>query len=296
MAKSKKNIVAVNGDTDQAGAIVYWTLSSAVLHDELVKAWTDAGFKEADVVEPPNPQTACLRAVNEERSERSRRLRRPLEGYKGHALVDEDAKDRDLDYAVRCKAEVDAVGRIQIETDDDELKERIEKAYHRHLFNELSTSDISGWVVGALLPQVDAVALRPTGGFYFVPRQHLASWRRMVGALRECSNHGFFEVPAMHTEEAIDAILASVTSEARTLAEGMWNDIAEGKIGGRALETRASKADDMHSKVERYEKLLGLALPDLQDSLTKLKANLSAAALKAHEDEDYTNLADLADL
>ena len=294
--RNKDDIVAVSGDTDQAGAIVYWSLSGAVQHDALEREWRAAGFTVITVVDPPNPQTACLRAINEERNERSRRLRRPLEGHKGHALVDEDANDRDLEYQVVTTVEVDAVGRIVVETDDPVLKARIEAAYERHLFSELSTSDVSGWIVGRLLPRVDAVALRSTGGFYFIPQTYLALWRRMASALRECSNHAFYEVPAMHTEEAIDAILASVTSEASSLAERMWNDIAKGDCGGRALETRAADADAMHSKVERYEKLLGLALPDLQASLTNLKANLGAAALKAHADEDYTDLANLADL
>ena len=292
----RNDIVAVSGDTDQAGAIVYWVLSGTVDHAELVNGWAAAGFKEGEIVEPPNPQTACLRAINEERSERERRLRRPLEGHKGHAIVDEAAKDMDLDYEVKCTAEVDAIGRIQVETNDADLKARVEEAYARHLFSELSTTDISGWLIGTLLRKVDAVPLRPTGGFYFIPRQHLAKWRDMVAAVHGCSRHSFYEVPAMHTEEAIDAILASVNHEARAMAERMWSDIAKGEIGGRALETRAADADAMHGKVERYEKLLGLALPDLQNSLTKLKANLSAAAIKAHEGELYTDIAGLADL
>lgn len=289
-------IVAVNGDTDQAGAIVYWALSGPMTHFALEIAWVQAGFDRGDVPAPPNPQTACLRAVNEERSERARRLRRPLGGRKGHAIVDEDAKERDLEYAVVCRAEVDAAGRIQVETECDGLRRRIETAYQRHLFNELSATDISGWISRRLLPKVDAVALRSTGGFYFVPNQNLQQWRSMAKAIESCSYHTFYEVPAMHTDEAVKAILASIQTEAKGIADDMWADLADGKIGERALSTRAKKAEAMRSKVARYERLLGLALPNLQESLEKLQANLAAAALKAHAEEDYTDLADLAEL
>lgn len=291
----RENVVAVSGDVAEAGAIVYWTLSGPVEYGKLVEAWTAAGFAAGDVVEPPNPQTACLRALNEERSERSRRLRRPLEGRRGHALVDESAQDRELEYEVRCRADVDALGRIRVETADAELQARVEAAYRRHLFSELSTCDVSGWLAGKLLARVDAVALRPTGGFYFVPREGVATWRALIGVIKACSNHAFYEVPAMHTEEAIDAILAAVTAEARSEADGMWEELASGKLGERALEARAERAARCREKVERYERLLGIGIGGLCEQLTKLRADFCAAAIRANATKSG-ELAGLAEL
>ena len=284
-----KQLMAVDGDVDMAGAIVYWSLSGAVDFDALEQAW-DGAELGGDLPEPPCAQTACLRAVNEERSRAGRRMRRPLEGH-GHALVDEKAKDRDLEYAVKARAEVDLLGRIKVDTDDVAMRERIEAAYRRHLMGELSTTDVSQWLVGTLLPRVDAVALRSTGGFYFIPRGNVAKWREFVDVVKDVSGHTFWEIPAMHTEEAIDAILDSVAQEAGTFADSMWDDIAKGKLGERALARRAEMAEIVRKKVSRYEQLLGLAMTDLQAKLGQLQANLAAAALSAGAGEPYSDLA-----
>lgn len=289
-------LVAVSGDVAAAGAVVYWTMRGPVEFEKLSTAWGDAGFDSDDVCDPPDPNKAAHRAVNEEKSDARRMLSRPLEGHKGRALVKETASDRDLDYDVKCTTEVDAIGRIIVECEDDEMKSRIEAAYKRHLFNELSTSDVSGWIVKKLLPKLDAVPLRFTGGFYFIPKQHLDLWQQFVDAIRSVSSHSFFRIPAMHTEDCVEAILAGVGEESRSLADVMWSEIKKGALGERGLNTKAKEAEAMRKKIERYSKLLGLAMPDLVESMENLEANLGACALKAAADEDYSDMADLADL
>jgi len=291
---TQAQVMAVN-DAKDAGAIVYWSMAGGIVIDDLEAAWSAAGFGNIALPEPPKPHTACARAVNEEAERRL--LSRPLEGRKGRALVDEKAKDRDLDYKVKVTATVDAIGRIDVQTEDEELKARIEKAYQRHLMSELSTDDISSWITRTLMTHVDGLNLKPqVGGFYFVPREHVPTWQRMVDAIRAASNHAFYTIPATTSEAAVESILASLTTDAKATADGMWEALAEGKLGGRALDTQTAACVALKEKIGRYESLLGAALPELHDTLGKLSANLSAAALRAHEGESYSDLADLAEL
>lgn len=295
---SNQVIAITDADAAAAGLIVWFTYSGHVDHTALQQAWKDINRDPSEVPHPPGPETSMLRALNEVKGPRT--LVRPLANRKGYAIVHEDAKETDLDYNIIATTTINPIGRLEVEAEatprGDDIKARIKSAYKRHLFSQLSTNDISGWVSRKLLPKVDSLSLRSSGGFYFIPRDGLPAYRKMVTALQACSNHSFYSVPGMKSEDAVESILGSLREEAETLARGMWDDIGSGKLGGRALEARATTAAEMQSKVERYEKLLGVAMTDLSESLDQLKANMTAAALKASAGEDYTGLASLGDL
>ena len=293
-------IVAVAGQQiDEAGAIVLWRLSGAVDSDALSKAWAAAGLHENMLPVPPSPKTALLRAMNEQRE--ARRLVRPLEGREGYAIVDEHARGADLDWQVTCRASLDAVGRIKVEADNDSpatqaLADEVRRAYDRHLLRELSTTDVSGWLAGRLMRIADGVSLRDGGAVYFIPKHALDGWRQMIGAIRQVSAHAFFHIPALRTDEATEAILDAIASEAQAEADSFQAVLVEGKVGGRALRSKAAQCEATERKVTRYEELLGKALPELQSRLEALRANLAVAAIKADEGVDYTGLASLANL
>lgn len=295
------SVIALTDSQDVAGSIVWFSYSGAVKHDALHSAWASIGRDTSEIPDPPGPDTACLRAMNEHKGPRM--LVRPLEGRAGIALVEEHAKSDDLDYAIRATARVNAIGHIDVTTDErDEregfrLRDSITSAYRRHLFTELSTTDISGWVSRTLLPMCDALSLRNNGGFYFVPSTHRELWAQMTSAIRSCSNHAFHSVPAMRSEDAVEAILSSLRDEARSFGEHVWAELQDGTIGERALKSRVSASEEMRAKVARYEHILGVSLADLTSTLEQLEAVASGCAIKAHASEDYTDgLGSFADL
>jgi hypothetical protein len=278
-----KDIIAVTENIPQAGAIVWWRLSGGLQGDKLYDAWDEAGFDVQVIPENPAPPTALRRAMNDQKQ--ARRLVRPLEGRKGYAVVNESAKADDLDYDISVRASVSVIGMLTVESDYDgsdtqRLIAEVEASYKRHC-HELSTQDISSWLSCIVIPKVDGVSLRDTGGMYFIPHDKLAEYSAMVDAVAGVSGHSFFKVPALRSADAVDAILDAVTQEAAAEASKFEADLEAGNLGERALSNRVESVEAAEAKVARYEKLLGAAMPELSKRLEQLRANLTVASMQA---------------
>jgi len=277
-------IVVTENLGSACGAVTYWSLSGTCDSDQLAAAWEAAGLNKKLLPALPSPSVAMRRALGE-LSER-RRLVRPMAGHRGLALVRENASEEDLAHDIELRAKVNAVGRLQVSPPDHPLAEQLRAAYGRHL-NELSHQDVSGWLC-RMVHEVHATPLRESGGFYFVPPgEQLETWRKMTNALGSCSAHQVFELPAMHSEQAVRAVLAAVTREAAAEAAAMEAELAaEESLGRRALQTRERRCQAMVSKLGAYEGLLGGMLDDLKDRLGDLQAQIGAAALAAMPDDE----------
>lgn len=277
-----QGIVAVTESMETAGAIVWWRLSGSTDGYALRKAWDEAGLPEELVPELPSAEKALRRAVMEQRERR--RLVRPLEGTKGWAIVDESATGEDLDYSIAIRVTVNKIGHADVEPAGATGADEIKVAYNRHL-EQLAQTDISTWLVG-LAARVRAVALRDTGGVYFIPREQLALWRLMAGALSAASDHRVFEVPALKSDEAVEAVLDAVAREAEAAAQVMEEELEKESLGERALRTRTERCGAIEEKLQTYEKLLGTSLDALHDRLESLRANLAVAALAVMAGDD----------
>ena len=276
------NVVAVTENVPEAGIISWWTLSGVVNADALRNAWTAAGLDPKLCPDNPSPECALHRAVKE-LGERHK-LVRPLGKSKGWSVVDELASGDNLDYVQGVSAKVDIAGRVTIEPADHPRAAEILGAYQTHL-DHLATTDVST-LLTRMASAVSAVGLRDTGGIYFIPRNRLDEWRKIVGAIRSVSSHNIYEVPALASDEAVRAILDAVEREAATDATALEEALDSDSIGARALESRAQHCAEVEEKVAGYEELLGRSLAGLTTRLASLRARLAEAALaKAAEAE-----------
>jgi hypothetical protein len=290
------DLITVSDHVPTAGAIVWWRLSGIVNVDTLRAAWAAQGLDDTLLPSTASAPVALRRAVGEQRS--ARRLVRPLEGTKGYALVDEHATGADLDYHISFRVSLDTVGRLVFVPPSAPAgdprratAEGIRAAFDRHLV-ELSTQDISGWLV-RMMPKLDAVGLRDTGGVYFVPQPAVEKLGRLVAALKASSAHCLHRVPALRSEDAVDAILDAIAVEAEAEALGMEKELAEAALGARGLENRVEHCNEVEGKVARYEALLGKSLGTLGERLERLRANLTVAMMKAQGTEGGASLANI---
>ena len=284
-------IIAIETGVETAGAIAFWRLSGSTNHQRLVNEWTARGLDVKLVPSLPTPEVA-LRAACHEQQE-TRILIRPLEKRAGYSVVREKASGDDLAWGVLLRAKVDVIGQLHVEPGEvpqtpEQLSARVAKLnadFTSHM-QTIPQARMSGWLVD-LATRVAAVRLRDTGGIYFVPRPALDEWREMVRAIRAASSHAVFEIPSMRSDEAVAAILDAITQEAETALAALEKELAEGDLGGRALENRANEARALKGKVSTYEKLLGKKMDAMQASLENIAANLTAAALaKTAAEED----------
>ena len=293
MQTPQQQILAVP-DAEQAGAIVYWRLSGIVNADRLTECWLEAGLPESMLPETPTPDAALRRAVYEQKARR--RLVRKLPTGKGWAIVNESVENDKLKYTVDIRVYLNKIGRVQFEIPNEEklaaekitgtasaldrhraICQQVEGAYYEHL-DEFTASDISAWLV-RLADKYSAVSLRERGGIYFVPRTTIDSWRRVVSAIRQASAHHCYEIPALKSSDAVDAILDAVVREAQSETDAMQEEMSKGDLQSRALINRSERCDSMLAKLKEYETLLGANLGEIAKRVDDLKADITIATL-----------------
>lgn len=232
----QSNFIAVDSDAArEAGAIVHFrcmATDSAPLEQRVKEGGLDAG-KLPDL---PSAEVALHRAVDEQKAKR--RLVRPVEGG-GWAIVDEHLDDagKPKAYSLQIVVRRDPDNGLLFEPSEHPLCGEISASYVRHRAAYAAT-DISMWLV-RLCERHDGVSPRDRGGFYFIPKQRLDAFRTWAAAVHAASGSRVFFIPAMKSDEAIEAILDAITREAEGEAESMeqaLNDHADALSAQAAIE------------------------------------------------------------
>lgn len=271
-------MVAPGLDPNQTGVLLYWSMrGGAAEHGTVCAALADAGFLPEHHPPLPTPKTAFARAV--ESLTTSTRFMRRGKTPNTFFLIDEDISD-DIELTKNIKLRLGPGGVVIGDGDDPgNLVAKVVEAYERAL-HQLTHRDVLLWLTKQL-DRLLAVSLRPGGGFYFVPADEVLNWRKLVTALRASTAFKFYELPAMRTDDSLEAILDAITREAETEIAAVRNDLTGGRLKAKGLHTRAQRCERMCEKVERYEKILGQGLDGIRDQLGQLEAASVTAALQA---------------
>jgi hypothetical protein len=273
MSGAASKLIAVSSTQEGlAGVIVWWRLSGDASLEELTAEWEAAGLPAEELPSATGPAAALTRALGEHRGKRS--LVRPLDADDGKALVEERANGEDLTYDVALRAKVDGLGRLVIDPPDHAYAKRLRAAYELHLAR---VADVGGWLVRRVRA-LDGVALRDTGGIYYLPPSSVPTWEKIATCLHLSSGHRVNGVPAMRTDDAVASILDALTVEATAAAEEMEAELREGLTPKKA-DHRVVRCAEVEAKVARYEALLGSKTDALVERLENLRASLAAVAL-----------------
>jgi hypothetical protein len=284
--ESEKGVVVVPAmPTNMAGAVTFWRLAGVVDYALLAQEWQDAGLPSKLLPDLPTPTVALHRAVEEARE--ARRLVRPLKNRAGWAIVRERTSgEDDLTYAIETRVRLDAVGSLIVEPSDTPEAGELRARYDAYL-QTLTLGDISGWL-SRTTARLKAVPLRDTGGVYFMPRPSVDEWASIGAALGSASACVVHRIPALQTAEAVAAILDAVALETEGEAARMDEEIT--KLGGKGLQNRLERCEEVEAKVAFYEALLGTHASALHDRLEGLKASIAAALLSGSGDDAQVNI------
>lgn len=145
----------------------------------------------------------------------------------------------------------------------------------------LTPTDFSSWLLSCA-NRLHAVGLRDRGGFYFIPKDRVEIWKRLVAVVQACSKHVCREIPAMRTEEAVEAILAAVTSETCAEMDRLERYLAKGDaMSTKGLNAEERAAERVRQKLVHYCEVLGKRIPDLETRLEQLTGAITAAKVVA---------------
>jgi hypothetical protein len=296
MSRQLSLIAVPETDKDQSsGVITYWRLSGTTDFEALKQEWVsdlpNGYFQEPDLLSPPSPMVA---------------LKRAFEDWAPPGAMIKPLKDKDGYTAIlRVGSEQEAQQRWQSERSawfekhtpgmprwisemlrtwfryplDVNAGANLENAYNVEL-GKLHPSDMSSWFV-RMAERLQAVSLRDTGGFYFVPRAQVARWEKFSEIVGRVSDHQIMTIPAMAGEQAALAILTALTEEVTSQTQQMYEALEAEKYGKRAIATKIDACSAMLTKIGSYEILLGQKLESLADSAQQLRAKFVQAEMVA---------------
>jgi hypothetical protein len=278
--ENANNIIATDSDVNTAGAISYWRLSGDVDLNALTGAWAAAGLDTLLLPEPPSGRVALSRALRDIDGKVTDNTRRQAikaqGGWWGVLEIVSDANGHIHTNQV-CRARYNTADqKIEVADAYFSLEQQIRAAAVTHR-GRLAPSDVSAWLI-KVADARSALGLRDSGGIYFVPRTHVDFWAKVADVLASVGDHKIFRIPALKTDEAVDAIIDAVTQEANKAAELLTaNLLAEGDDapGTRALGTMAKDCQAKLDKIRHYEDLVGVKLPDVVAKVQALAAKVA---------------------
>jgi len=259
------------------GVVSWWRLAGDTLLVDLNKALTEAGVAEKHLPESPSAALALGRAVADQ--EGPRIIVRALEGRGNWAILDAQINHVSMTATQGLRAYVEGTT-VKFDNGEHPIAHSIFKSYQEHLA-KLDSRDVSSWASHYVYSALSSVALRDTGGIYFVPRDSVAAWQRITSAIEGVTPHRFFEIPVAPADRAIKGVLAALERDTALAATAMEDELDAQRLGKRGLNGRRTRCSEILERVEQYEGLLGESLEKLRARVGSLQAAFAAAALAA---------------
>lgn len=261
------------------GAVVYWTARRTDL-TALKAAWDDLGFgrllpdrrsgvqllRDALMAEFPNNGKARL-------------VRRAKDGNTLTVVYEDRQPGGNVYAAVQSATYHAADGRVEADPPNPAVAER---------YDELSTVFPGGAVGHALIKAVrklDGVALRPTGGVYWLPPDGLEQFRKLAEAAEAAGGTTVYLLQTQFDDRAAVAVRDGLEAEVRAAVADILDRLAAGDLGKKGIEGRRAKARVLLAKVRRYEELLGTILTDVREAVGEVEVAAAAAELALAAEE-----------
>jgi hypothetical protein len=258
------------------GAVTFWSLGSSSSLDLLRQGFAAVGPVFEKLAPKERTKTSVLHDALSVVFPKA--LLRPLEKRDGFAVLQEVRFRDDVQTTCTHAVAVDEqTGAIDFRRGYDfALYQRVAHEYQaQSLLVKPQQVAIS---LVACINELAGVSLRPSGGFYWMPDSALPLWNQIVDVVQRAGKNSVYQITHSFDSDSIRAVRDAILAEAEKEAADILTDVESGKLGERALKTRAADAENLQRKVEEYERLLGEALP-VAAAIAK-KAEITA--LSAH--------------
>ncbi len=273
----RDDLLAVEGDSNVTGAVVYWTMSGDDDLAKLREEWTKAELPEEWLPTPPSPKAALGRAAKDLQT-KQRLIRQDPKG--GWSVVHEGVKDGELGYQLGVRVHLSGTEDQEVVADPETLdREHAQEDFERvkiefaRVRSTVGAVDASGWLI-QMARRLRGVSLRDSGGVYFIPKGDVDRFRAVRDALKAASASRVFMIPAMRSADAVAAVLDAVKRESEELAQET-RDVFTDQLGHRAARTRVELLDALIKKIEGYEKLLNVKMTEQTTELRGLRKKLA---------------------
>lgn len=194
--------------------------------------------------------------------------------------VDDEKEDPDYEGALRVS--VRGEGEKLIFSDPEhELCQAISQEYLSRV-GKYETHEISHWL-NRVVKQCSGVSLRPMGGFNYIPMATLPLYRSVISALRECSEHQVYEIPAMRSVDTAKAIIEALRWECQKTVDAADAVVAEDSTSKMKHKNQIKKLLKTKEKLELYSEFLGTSLESVVNSIDRASVTISQSLMSLME-------------
>lgn len=204
---------------------------------------------------------------------------RPLQRKSAFTIVSEKRGTTENDYANVCYFEVSEAGQIDMDPYDSTTYWLVEKQY-KIAANIMPGATLTAVLVEYLRDRLCGIALKPSGGVYWLPTKKLEPWTKLVAVVEAVGDNSVFLMRSVADTDSMRSIRHSLMDEmTRTLAE-INGEISDNTLGERALDERVRRAMALKDKLTEYETLLGESLAEAKATIDATKQAAVTAKLQ----------------
>ena len=270
-----------------SGWNTWWSLTGDVAIDPIVKAWRKAGLSTDFEPDYTPPGTCLWRAVATVASDKKILHRKMPNERNSWAIVREaiEGKHEDASFDYRPEFQVWLEGdelNFHYRSQDptglawaQEMAGFIEEKYE-YYYDHYDVRAMSNWLVDIMTNYVHAVALRPRGGFYYVPPARADLFFEILAVIEQTApDHKLYKMPVVESSaDVAEAVLDALNAEATKVLTDIEEDIDKG-IKKRAIRSRKERAEELYEKLGDYQGVLGDGLKNVLDQIIAVKASLT---------------------
>lgn len=274
---AREDVLCVPQHTEGSGALVYWSLSGSVDHQRMTKDWQEAGLDPAECPPQTTPAMALRLAVHAVVG--GTLLVRRFDGawIIGADGVVEGGKE----WGARevCRMWLTSGGTRVAYEGNEELAKSVTARFEE---NQAALAPVvfSTWLPDYVRYRCGGIAMRESGGFYYLPPTGLAKFQMARHVIESVSKHKVTMIQVLRTEEAVTAILASLTADTKSALDSLLEDATT----PRKAKNRKELVLALRARLEQYEEFLGTKHDEIEAELARAERLLTLKAMAERAD------------
>jgi len=281
------------------GANFCWS-NAEVPYRVLADAATDAGFAK-QLPKPPEPKTALQAACRMAKARDNRDLLvrdADLVGATGFLVVHEH-----VDPADGSKPQYTEIFRVTLDANDcptatlpimaDEIDRGLSASvlldYTRQL--TVASASLVGRFLGDVCKALGAVAIRPSGGIYWMPKTDAQRFENLRALLvsRTHGAVGIYRQNVVADDDQIATLAAGVAAELESEIARIQREVSQGiqrgsgyvALGKRAMGARVEEIGTLINRAAKFSTMLGKSIDTAKLIVAKGEAEEALAILSA---------------
>ena len=155
----------------------------------------------------------------------------------------------------------------------------------------LTSASVGSALVKLVEEHCDGVALRPSGGVYWVREDRLDEWSQIADVFERASAQGdqdgnpaspnaIYVLKVLADEQMVRAVGDALTAEIAAELAQIEQDVANGDLKEQACVSRLKRVGALESKVKRYEAAFASPLTVLHGAVERASVAVAQATLQ----------------